>query len=469
MGDERMRSCLSMMLLLSLGGIAAPGCNHTLADRSVQIKSEPTAEEEPSAVAADGSRTSADPASLAEEDALKPATGVAASNAGLSSTAASAANDDASLDVLLESMEGVDPAIRDLARRQILAARNLRHADDAPAEMAAVSNPAPDTQSASLAAPRASLAATASLSSPPTAEATAVAQQEAAPVAVGDMAAPYGKVAAATAAAEKSQSVLPASASRETSADAEVQHAAVITGDRKSASPETFKLAEQLIESLEAEEIDPTAPVGYQKLVMLRTLYALTERVDEAAEPIAGLEIAEQQFLQNQMLALAAVATPGNSPVRSRRYVQSLPHLRQAVSHLAAATGSLELTSLQFCTDVQDFGIVEPFELNRFKPGQEVLLYCEIENFGAEQNDKGFETHFEGLYELFNSQGERVLRQELPADQQTCNRLRRDYFIAYHMYLPQRLAAGDYRLRLTIEDIKSKKYGQADVEFEIAH
>lgn len=451
-----MRSCVITMLLLSLAGTTAPGCNQTLADRSVQITAEPTAEGEASGAATDASGTAARRGAPAEPGVKKSATELAASDAGAPESA-STGNDDASLDALLGSMEGVDPAIRDLARRQILAARNLRHADDAPAQTAAATSGAPATSNASL-------AATASLSAPSVENAA----DGAVHAAIHESAAPEASLAAVSAAAEEPQPIAPASVSRRAMTDGTVQQAVAVTEDQDDKKPlETFELAEQLIANLEAEEIDPTAPVGYQKLVMLRTLYALTERVDEAAEPVDGLEIAEQQFLQNQMLALAAVATPDSSPVRSRRYVQGLPHLRQAVSHLAAATGSLELQNLQFCTDVQDFGIVKPFESNRFKPGQEVLLYCEIENFGAEQNSGGFETHFQGTYELFNGAGERVFHQVLPGDQQTCNRLRRDYFIAYHMYLPQRLAAGEHRLRLTIEDLKGKKYGQADVEFEV--
>ena len=68
---------------------------------------------------------------------------------------------------------------------------------------------------------------------------------------------------------------------------------------------------------------------------------------------------------------------------------------------------------------------------------------------------------------MFDGKGVRVAEQVLPADKQTCNNFRRDYFIAYRLYLPKQLQVGPHRIQLTIEDLKGKKFGQAVLDFEV--
>jgi hypothetical protein len=110
---------------------------------------------------------------------------------------------------------------------------------------------------------------------------------------------------------------------------------------------------------------------------------------------------------------------------------------------------------------------VKPFKTSRFEGGQQVILYCEIENFTAVKTDAGFETHLQGSYDLFNEHDQKIVSQLLPADQQVSANYLRDYFIAYQMHLPEQIAPGKYRLQLTMEDVNGKKYGQSSIPLEI--
>ncbi|MEM1068222.1 MAG: hypothetical protein AAGI63_04960 [Planctomycetota bacterium] len=203
------------------------------------------------------------------------------------------------------------------------------------------------------------------------------------------------------------------------------------------------------------------------RLIKLRHLMVLSGDPDSAVESVSGLSSAEQEYLRHQLLGLWTLVDPQGHPVTSRRFTAALPQIRDAAKFAGAATDSLEVRSLSFCTEIESYGQITTFSGNHFDPGQQVILYCEIENFTVTQKDSGFETHLQGSYDIFNDANEKVVSQLLPADQQTSANYLRDYFIAYQMHLPAQLAPGTYRMQLTMEDVAGKKYGQASIPFEI--
>jgi hypothetical protein len=204
------------------------------------------------------------------------------------------------------------------------------------------------------------------------------------------------------------------------------------------------------------------------RLIKLRHLMVLSGDPDTAVEKIEGMPEAEQEYLRHQLLGLWTMVDPNGHPIPSRRFTSALPQLREATKFAAAATDSLEVQSLAFCTEIESYGQIKTFPGNRFDAGQQIILYCEIENFTVDQTEDGFETHLQGSYDVYNSDNEKVVSQLLPADKQVSANYLRDYFIAYQMHLPQQLSAGTYRLQLTMEDVGGKKYGQANIPFEIA-
>ncbi|MCG8651535.1 MAG: hypothetical protein MI861_16960 [Pirellulales bacterium] len=216
------------------------------------------------------------------------------------------------------------------------------------------------------------------------------------------------------------------------------------------------------------------APVGESeaarasRLIRHRHLLVLAGKPDEAVETVESMSQPEQEYLRHQLLGLWTMVDPEGHPVPSRRFTTALPELREATKFAAAATDSLEVRSLAFCTSIESYGQIKPFADNRFDAGQQVILYCEVENFHVTESSAGYQTHLQGSYDIYNEDDEKVVSQLLPADKQTTANYLRDYFVAYQMYLPQQLSAGTYRLQLTMEDVSGKKYGQASIPFEIA-
>lgn len=251
----------------------------------------------------------------------------------------------------------------------------------------------------------------------------------------------------------------------------EVAHSRIV----QAFSPELLsELSEDVLYDALAQQLSKTPAVEEPaertaRLIRLRHLMVLSGDPDAAVEKISGLSDSEQEFLRHQLLGLWTIIDPDGHPTSpSRRFTSAVPQIREAAKFAAAATDALEVRALAFCTDIQSYGQFKRFEGNRFDAGQQVILYCEIDNFTAKRVDNGFETHLQGSYDIYDSENRKVLSQLLPADQQVSANYLRDYFIAYQMLIPKELPAGTYKLRLTMEDRNGKKYGNADIPFEIA-
>ena len=266
-------------------------------------------------------------------------------------------------------------------------------------------------------------------------------------------------------------SIRPASAAREDTDHAMVARAAIApeaisTKSDLATLPEN-ELYTALLTRLSHAPDDETEAERSRRLIMTRHLMVLAGDPDRAVAEIEDMGEEEQEYLRHQLLGLWTMIDPEGHPVPARRFTTALPQLREATKYLAAATDSLDVRSLAFCTEIEAYGQIKTFPGNRFDAGQQVILYCEIENFTVSNVDNGYETNLQGSYDIFNGENEKVLSQLLPADKQVSSNYLRDYFIAYQMHLPKQLERGPYRLQLTMEDVAGKKYGQASIPFEI--
>jgi hypothetical protein len=204
-----------------------------------------------------------------------------------------------------------------------------------------------------------------------------------------------------------------------------------------------------------------------RRQIIARYLMVLAGDPDSAVAAMDGLNADEQQSLKNHLLGLWTLIDPQGHPSSGRRITEALPRYRQAVHHMAAATDSLALANLEFCTEIEAYGQIKPFSGNRFNAGQQVIVYCEVENFAAAEQDGVYRTRLQGSYDIYDASGTKVFSQLLPLDEQGSRNRLRDYFVAYQMNLPNQLSPGTYRLQLTVEDLVGKKYGQSTIPFEI--
>ena len=221
------------------------------------------------------------------------------------------------------------------------------------------------------------------------------------------------------------------------------------------------------ISNLESELRDaPQSAPGVELQARLRMLYLLADRREDALRPIPCASPTVQEFWSQELFGLATWLDSQRVSDLSRRAGQSQPSLAAAV-HRLGEMGPLVVRNLVFITEVQSYGIYKPVAKDEFTPGQELLLYAEVENFKSEETPKGFHTVLQASYQIFDSRGQRVAGQELNAVEEHCRNARRDFFLAYRLSLPKRIYAGKHVLQLTLVDQKSQKIGQASIEFSV--
>ncbi len=197
----------------------------------------------------------------------------------------------------------------------------------------------------------------------------------------------------------------------------------------------------------------------------LRMLYLLADRRDDALRPIPSASPSVQDFWAKELYGLAAWLDTQGIDDPTRRAAEAKLHLSEAINRLGEQS-PLIVRNLAFVTDIQSFGSYKPFPECKFTPGQEVLLYAEVENFSSESTSKGYRTSLRFGYQIFDSRGQRVAEHEFTA-QEDCLNMRRDFFIGYHFFIPTRIYDGKHTLQLTVEDLHSQKIGQSSIDFTV--
>lgn len=221
------------------------------------------------------------------------------------------------------------------------------------------------------------------------------------------------------------------------------------------------------IANLESETNDaPDSPEALARQARLRMLYLVAGRREDAMRPISGADPVQQEFWSKEIYGLATLLDAARNPDPAARAAEAAVHLNQATGTLSEL-GSLVVRNLTFCTEVRSYGVFERFEEYEFRPGQETLLYAEVENFKSESTPQGYHTSLKSSYMVFDSQGRRVDDHEFAVTEEYCRNRRRDFFIRYYLRMPERVYDGQYTLQLTIEDTLSRKVGQSSVEFTI--
>jgi len=198
----------------------------------------------------------------------------------------------------------------------------------------------------------------------------------------------------------------------------------------------------------------------------LRLLYLAAGRREDALRPIAGLSATEQDYWDKQLRAMATWMDVERIPDSPRRAAEASQRLAEASTRLSQLS-SLGVRNMAFCTDVSSYGVYTRFKENNFAPGQQVLLYAEVENFKSVETHRGYHTMLKTSYQILDSTGSPVVTDEPQAMEEYCQNPRRDYFVRYRLHLPKGITSGRYRLQLTINDTLGEKSGVSTIDFTV--
>ena len=224
---------------------------------------------------------------------------------------------------------------------------------------------------------------------------------------------------------------------------------------------------DRTIEALETEAAKhPSTPTDVAQQARLRMLYAAAGRREDALRPIPATSPAGRQFLSKELEGLSTWLSLEQAPDAGKRAAETKAALGEALVKLGESA-PLAVVNIAFCTEIQSYGCTKRFAKYQFQPNQELLLYAEVENFTSEPTPKGYHTSLRSNYQILDARGQPVAEHAFATTEEYCQNRRRDFFIGYHLCLPKGIGPGRYRLRLSIEDLKSQKAAEASIEFEV--
>lgn len=143
---------------------------------------------------------------------------------------------------------------------------------------------------------------------------------------------------------------------------------------------------------------------------------------------------------------------------------------KEAASQPAAAApvaATLALSNACFATRVRGWGAVDRFEHSRFAPGQEVIVYFEIDDLATHESAEGHTTRVDTRLRLVGADGRKVHEWTFEPLEETCRGRRRDYFARYVLGLPDVAPAGPCRLEISVTDAVGGSTAQATLPLEM--
>jgi hypothetical protein len=215
------------------------------------------------------------------------------------------------------------------------------------------------------------------------------------------------------------------------------------------------------------------ATLAYRRQASERLAATRVERLPPIGDPTASFVARPQAELLpiDSTDAASPLVEPSSSQVAQVSYTAPMADgSRQPAAEPVAKPAEavpLAVRHLAFCTEVQSYGCTKRFAGYDFRPNQEVLLYAEVDDFVSEPTADGYHTTLMSRYQIVDEHDRPVAEQTFAATEDLCQNQRRDFFIGYHLHWPKDIAPGKYALRLSIEDLKGQRTGQASIEFSI--
>ena len=205
-------------------------------------------------------------------------------------------------------------------------------------------------------------------------------------------------------------------------------------------APLALAAAEQTVPAPIALEISPPAVVDQPVIV--------------SAAPPSRQESVEVVPVAHRPSQAAAVATAllQIEPAPASPVLAIAPEAPAEAPEPPAVSGP-GVRNACFATRVRAWGVVDRFSQAAFRPGQEVIVYFELENLQANRSAEGHTTSISTVFRLLAADGT-PLAADISFDPvvETCREPRREFFARYVLRIPPGTPAGPSRLTWIVSD-----------------
>lgn len=247
-----------------------------------------------------------------------------------------------------------------------------------------------------------------------------------------------------------------AAAGRLTSATEDALNAAV-----EDAPPQDWPV---IIDAFVATIEAPPAP---QRTAMRPVDAPVNEPARSIAEPEASDATAEptpKQAAGAEPVSAAASEPTPETPAATTAV------LKTEATPAAEPHAGLHLAVVNpcFASRVRGWGAIDRFDTSRFRQGQELIVYFELEDLSDDESPEGHTTRIDTTLQLLADDGRQLHQWRFEPLQETCRAPRRDYFARYVVRIPDDVPAGACRLDLAVTDTVAHATAHASLPLEIA-
>ncbi len=135
--------------------------------------------------------------------------------------------------------------------------------------------------------------------------------------------------------------------------------------------------------------------------------------------------------------------------------------------HGLPATPAFAVGNACFVTRVRAWGAVDRFPEAAFRPGQDVIVYFEIDAPTARQSTAGHTTSIDTLFRLVAADGRQIGQWDFEPIEETCHAPRRDYFARYFLRIPETAPQGPCRLEFVVTDLVTGISTQTHLDLDV--
>lgn len=255
--------------------------------------------------------------------------------------------------------------------------------------------------------------------------------------------------------------------------DPAVEAALVATLQRTQ--PEDWPVVvEEFAASLATAPVASPTPVAAREAVAdVRAAAEPRPAVPGEAAPASAAPSAEAQLAETTSAeTTSASSTDDTAPAEQADAAGPSDPASPPPAPVAAAASAVEpplaVRSACFASAVRAWGDVDRFTADRFRPGQDVIVYVELDNLSAGASPTGHTTCIDAVLRLVDDTGSTLHTWSFDPVAETSPTRRRDYFARYVVHVPESAPAGQCRVEVDVIDTRSGATARTAIPLEIA-